>query len=101
MRYYLSLRLKNKSRTLSGIPRFTVKGLSKILGCYFVLIWWQKYKKQENLKQSCKDLFILAAITITKLIIRSDNIFNVEVNGAFAMIMHNMLTQNHSRLNFG
>ena len=43
----------------SAIPRFCVAGLPKILDFgYFVLIWWQTDKKQEILKQSCKDLFI-------------------------------------------
>ena len=32
--------------------------------CYFVLIWWQTYKKQEILKQSCKDPFIWTELPI-------------------------------------
>ncbi len=31
---------------------------------YFVLIWWQSDKKQEILKQSCKDLFIWTELPI-------------------------------------
>ncbi len=43
----------------SAIPRFCVKGLPEICNFgYFVMIWWQTDKKQEILKQSCKDLFI-------------------------------------------
>ena len=70
---------------------------------YFVLIWWQSDKKQEILKQTCKDyLFILAELPIVWLIIRSDNIFNIEADGAFAinMIVHNPLTKNWNRLKF-
>ncbi len=49
------------------IPDFvwTVEGLPKILDFgYFVLIWWQTDKKQEILKQSCKDLFIWTELPI-------------------------------------
>ena len=74
-----------------------MKGLTKILDFeYFVLIWWQTdKKKQAILKQSCKDLFIWTELPIVWLIIGSDNIFNIEVNGALAMhvIVHNLLTQ--------
>ncbi len=38
---------------------WTEEGLSNILDFgFFVLIWWQTDKKQEILKQSCKDLFM-------------------------------------------
>ena len=65
---------------------------------YFVLILWQSDTKQEILNQSCKELFILAELTIVS--VGSDNIFNIEVNGGFAinMIVHNSLTQNKNRL---
>ncbi len=36
-------------------------------GVIFVLIWWKNDKKQENLKKSCKDLFILADLPIVWL----------------------------------
>ncbi len=49
----------------SAIPRFCVDGLPKCLNfVYFVLIWWQTDKKQEILKQSCKDLFIWTELPI-------------------------------------
>ena len=53
------------------------------------------------MRQSCKDLFILAELPIAWLI-RSDNIFNIEVNGAFVinMIVHNSLKQIQNRLKF-
>ncbi len=66
----------------SVITRFCVEGLPKILDFgYFVLIWWQTDKKHEILKQGCKDLFIWTELPIVWLIIWSDNIFNIEVNG--------------------
>ena len=75
------------------------QGLSVILDFgYFVLICWQSDKKQEILKWSCKDLFIMAKLPIKWLIIGSDNIFNIQVNGSFAIhiIVHNSLTQNQN-----
>ncbi len=87
-----------------AIPRFCVKGLPKILDFFFffVLIWWQTDKKQEILKQSCKDLFIWTELPIVWIIIGSDNIFNIEVNGVLAMhvIVHNSLTENRNKLKF-
>ncbi len=63
-----------------------MEGLPKILDFgYFVLIWWQTDKKQQIIKHSCKDMFILTELSIVWLIIGSDNIFNTEVNGAFAV----------------
>ncbi len=60
------------------------------------MIWWQIDKKQEILKQSCKDLFIWTELPIVWLIIGSDNIFNIDVNGALAIhiLMQNSLMQN-------
>ncbi len=56
----------NKGKVIvskSAIPRFCLEGLLKILDFdYFVLIWWKSNKKQEILKQSCKDLVILAEL---------------------------------------
>ncbi len=50
---------------LSIIPRFYVEGLPKSLEFgYFALIWWQTDKKQEILKQSCKDQFIWTELPI-------------------------------------
>ncbi len=52
------------------------------------------------------DLFSvqIAELLIVWLIIRSDSVFNIEVNGAFAitgnMIVHNSLSQNWNRLKF-
>ncbi len=77
---------------------FCVEGLTKNIDfAYFVLIGGKVTKRQQSLKQSCKDLFILAELPIVWLIIESDNIFSI-VNGAFAidMILHNMLTQNRN-----
>ncbi len=49
----------------SAILRFCVEVLLKILDFgYFVPIWWKTYKKQEILKQSCKDLFVLVELPI-------------------------------------
>ncbi len=45
-------------------------------------------KKQEILKQSCKDLYILVELPIVLLIIGSDSIFNIDINGAFATNMN-------------
>ncbi len=60
-----------------------MEGLPKILDFgYFVLILWQTDKKQEILKQSCRDLFIWTELPIVWLIIGSDNVFNIQVNGA-------------------
>ncbi len=46
----------------------------------WVILYWfdgKLIKKQEILKQSCKDLFIWTKLPIIWLIIRSDNIFNM------------------------
>ncbi len=80
-----------------------MEGLPKILDFgYFVLIWSQTDKKQEILKQSCKDLFIWTELSIFWLIIGSDNIFNIDINGALAIhiIVQNSLTQDRKRLKF-
>ncbi len=69
-----SLALKFYSQILCGLPKFLDFG-------YFVLIWWQTDKKQEILKQSCKDLFIWSKLPIVWLIIGSDNIFIVVAMG--------------------
>ncbi len=68
------------------------------LGC-FVLIWWQTNPEAEL---TCKDLFIWIQLPIVLSIFRSDNIYNVEVNGALSIqvIVHNSLTQNRNRLTF-
>ncbi len=76
---------------------FCVDGFAEILDFrYFVLIWRQTDKKQEIQKQSCKDLFIWTELSIKFDRIRSDsdNIFNIEVNGALAIhiIVHNLRT---------
>ncbi len=61
----------------------STEGLPKILDFgYFVLIWCKLIKKQETLKETCKELFIWTELPIVWLIIGSDNIFNIEVNGA-------------------
>ncbi len=61
-------------------------GVQKILDVgYFVLVWWQTDEKQEILNESCKGLFIWIELPIVWLVIGSDNIFNIEVNGALAM----------------
>ncbi len=76
--------------------------LPKILDFgYFVLIWRQTDKKQEILKQSCKDLFICIELPIV-WIIGSNNIFNIEVNGALLIhvIVHNSLMQKRNGLKF-
>ncbi len=54
---------------------------------------WQSDKKQQIPKQSYKDLIMLAELPTVWLIIRSYNIFTIEVNGAFAinMVVHNSL----------
>ena len=50
----------------------------------FGIVCWQSDKKQGILRQTCKDLFILAEQPITIwIIIRCDNIFNIEVNAAY------------------
>ncbi len=90
-------------RIKSAIPWFCVEGLPKILDFgYFVFIWWQTDKKQEILKQSCKDLFIWTEPPIIWLIIRSDNIPKIEVNRALVkhVIVHNLLMQNRNWLIF-
>ncbi len=52
-------------KTWSAIPRFCEEGLPKILdSANFELIVWQIDKKQEILKQSCKDLFIWTELPI-------------------------------------
>ena len=64
---------------------------------YFVLICCEADKKQEILKQICKDLFVWTEL----LIIGSDNIFNIEFNWALAIkIVHNLPTKNRNRLKF-
>ena len=52
--------------------------------------------------QSYKDLFILTELPIIWIIIWSDNIFSIEINGAFAIyiIVYNLQLQNQKRLKF-
>ena len=47
-------------------------------------------------------MLIWTELPIVSLIIRSDNIFDIEVKKALAMhvIVHNLLTQNRNRLKF-
>ncbi len=53
--------------------------------------------------KSCKDLFILAELPVVWLFVWSDNIFNIEVNGGFAIhiLIYNSLTQIGIGWNFG
>ncbi len=56
----------------------------------------QSHKEEEILRQSYKDLFILAELPIG-----SDKIFNIDLNGALKMhiiIVHNLLMQTWNRL---
>ncbi len=63
---------------------FCVEGLLKILDFgYFVR--QKSDKKQEILKQSCNDLFILAELPIVWRIIRSDNIFNIIISSQWGI----------------
>ncbi len=64
-----------------------------------VILYWfggKTIKNKKFMKQSCKNqgfIFILAETPLVWIVIASDNIFNIEVNGAFAihMIVHNLL----------
>ena len=94
----LSISLRCYSQILCG-------GSTKMfIFCLFCidLVIMQCNKKQEILKQSCKDLFILVVPSILWLIIGPNNIFNIDVNGLFAIhiIVHNSLKQNQNRLKF-
>ncbi len=81
------------------IPRFCGEGLPKMLDFnYFVLIWWQTDQKQEQSKLQGP-----VYLPIIWLIIGSDNIFYIEVNGKLAIhvIVHKSPTQNlNMRLKF-
>ncbi len=69
--------------------------LPKLLDfAYFVLNWWKSDKRQEIMKQSCKNMFILSELPF--VCPDPNNIFNIKDNGAFAinMVVQNSLTQN-------
>ncbi len=59
---------------------------------------WQTGKSQKILKQSCKHLFILTELPIIWLIIGSNNIFNIEVNGALGI---HVIVQRKIGIGFG
>ncbi len=106
--YYVSVMGNVSSRTRRYVkvlfPDFSVdlRAAENVRFGYFALIWWQTDKKQEILKQSCEDLFIWTKLPIVWLIIGSDNIFNIEVNGTLAIhfFVHYSLTQNQNKLKF-
>ena len=66
---------------------------------YFVLIWWQNGKKNKK-SWVATTLSILVELPIVWLIIRSDNILNIHVDGALQYTVHNLLTQNQNMLKF-
>ncbi len=59
-------------------------------------IWWQTDKKK-ILKQSCKDLLVWTELPIVWSIVGSDNIFNIEVNGALAIHVH-VIVHNQNKI---